>query len=66
MEEANPEDITQSLSFALLYTGRKRARDADTMMADIVAKRLVEHLQRSGFVIMKRAPGPAPTTPVIR
>jgi hypothetical protein len=66
MEEANPEDITQSLSFALLYTGRKRARDADTMMADIVAKRLVEHLQRSGFVIMKRAPRPAPTTPVIR
>ena len=66
MEEANPEDITQSLSFALLYTGRKRARDADTMMADIVAKRLVEHLQRSGFVIMKRPPGPAPTTPVIR
>jgi hypothetical protein len=66
MEEANPEDVTQSLSFALLYTGRKRARDADTMMADIVAKRLVEHLQRSGFVIMKRPPGPAPTTPVIR
>ena len=66
MEEANPEDIAQSLSFALLYTGRKRARDADTMMADIVAKRLVEHLQRSGFVIMKRPPGPGPTSPVFR
>ena len=27
------------------------------MMAAIVAKRLVEHLQRSGFVVMKRPPG---------
>jgi hypothetical protein len=66
MEEASPDDVAQSLAFALLYTGRKRARDADTMMADIVAKRLVEHLQRSGFVITKLPPGPGPTTPVIR
>lgn len=66
MQEANPEDVAQSLSFALLYTGRKRARDADAMMADIVAKRLVEHLQRCGFVIMKRPPGPGPTTPIVR
>jgi hypothetical protein len=25
-------------------------------MAEIVAKRLVEHLERSGLVVMKRAP----------
>jgi hypothetical protein len=25
-------------------------------MADIVAKRLVEHLERSGFVVMKKPP----------
>ena len=53
MEEASPEDVGQSLAFALLYSGRKRARDSETMMADIVAKRLVEHLNRSGFVVMK-------------
>jgi hypothetical protein len=29
-------------------------------MAEIVAKRLVEHLQRSGFVVMKRPPEMAP------
>ena len=63
MEEANPDDIAQTLAFALLYSGRKRARDSETMMADIVAKRLVEHLNRSGFVVMRRPPGPPPTTP---
>jgi hypothetical protein len=26
------------------------------MMAEIVAKRLVEHLERSGFVVMKKPP----------
>jgi hypothetical protein len=65
MEEASPKDVAQSLSFALLFNGRKRARDADTMMADIVAKRLVEHLQRSGYVIMKRPRGPGHSTPPI-
>jgi hypothetical protein len=33
------------------------------MMAAIVAKRLAQHLERSGFVLMKRPPlsGSAPT-----
>jgi hypothetical protein len=31
-----------------------RVRDADEIMSEIVARRLVEHLERSGFVIMKR------------
>ncbi|HXA22065.1 MAG TPA: hypothetical protein VNW90_07170 [Acetobacteraceae bacterium] len=35
-------------------------------MADIVAKRLVKLQQRSGFVILKRAPGPEPMTRPIR
>ncbi len=34
---------------------RKRVRNADEIMAEIVAKRLAEHLQH-GFVVMKRAP----------
>jgi hypothetical protein len=44
------------LAFALRYSGRKRVNDAGEMMASIVAKRLVEHLDRSGFVIMKEPP----------
>ena len=42
------------LPIALRYQGRKRVHNADEIMAEIVAKRLVEHLERGGFVIMKR------------
>ena len=50
------EDLADALAFALRYSGRKRVNDAGEMMARIVAARLVEHLERSGFVIMKRPP----------
>jgi hypothetical protein len=33
-----------------------RKHDAADIMAAIVAKRLVEHLERSGFVVMKLPP----------
>jgi hypothetical protein len=44
------------------FDGRKRKHDAAEMMAQIVAKRLVEHLERPGFVVMKKPPigGSAP------
>ena len=53
---ATRDELTQSLSFALRYNGRKRARDADETMARITAERLVGHLERSGYVVMC-APG---------
>jgi hypothetical protein len=56
---AKPEDLSEALAFALLYSGRKQIHDGSEMMADMVAKRLVEHLERSGFVIMKRLPSRA-------
>jgi hypothetical protein len=40
----------------LRFQGRKRVHNADELMSAIVAKRLVEHLERSGFVVMKRPP----------
>ena len=39
--------------FALRFEGRKRVHDAGEIISGIVAKRLVEHLERSGFVVMK-------------
>lgn len=59
---ATPEDLADALAFALRFDGRKRKHDAAEMMARIVAKRLVEHLERSGFVVMKKPPiaGSAP------
>ncbi len=54
---ADPNDIADTLAFALRRSGRKRVYDADEMMAAIAAKRLVEALERSGFVVMKKPPG---------
>lgn len=58
---ADLDDVQQSLAFALRFQGRKRIHSADEAMARIIAERLVEHLRRSGFVIMKRPAGAWPT-----
>ena len=49
-----PSDVADALAFALRFQGRRRVHNADEIMAEIVAKRLVEHLERAGFVVMKR------------
>jgi hypothetical protein len=51
-----------ALSFALRYRGRKRVFDADDVIAQITAERLVQHLEASGFVVMKKSAAPPPTT----
>ena len=53
---ATPAEIADAIAFALRYSGRKRVHDSGEMMAAIVANRLVEHLERSGFVVLKRPP----------
>jgi hypothetical protein len=62
LRPATPDEIATALSFALRYRGRKRVFDADDAMARITADRLVRHLEASGFVVMKKPPGEAPTT----
>ena len=52
----DPRDLAESLAFAVRYRGRRRVHNADETIAEIVAKRLVEHLERAGFVVMQRAP----------
>ena len=59
---AQPDEIADALAFALQYEGRRRVRHADTLMARITAERLVRHLKRSGFVLMKAPSAAAPTT----
>ena len=56
LSPAAAEDVADALAFALRFQGRKRVHNADEIMAEIVAKRLVEHLERSGFVVMKMPP----------
>jgi hypothetical protein len=54
--EANPTDLAGALAYALRYQGRKRVHNANEIIAEIVARRLVEHLERSGFVVLRRPP----------
>ena len=44
---AHPSDLASALAFALRYQGRKRVHNADEIMAEIVARRLVEQLERA-------------------
>jgi hypothetical protein len=53
LRPATGDEIAAALSFALRYQGRKRVFDADDVMAQITAERLVQHLEASGFVVMK-------------
>jgi hypothetical protein len=62
LRPATADEIAEALSFALRYQGRKRVNHADDMMARITAERLVQHLEASGFVLMKGPPRMAPTT----
>jgi hypothetical protein len=63
LQSATAADVAEALSFALRYDGRKRVHHADEMMARITAERLVEHLTRSGFVLMKAPAGPLHSAP---
>ena len=54
LRPADPADLAAARAFALRFAGRKRTHSADENMAEIVAKRLVEHLQRAGFAVTKR------------
>jgi hypothetical protein len=56
LRPATRDELTQSLSFALRFNGRKRVHDADEAMARITDERLVEHLERSGYVVMCKPP----------
>jgi hypothetical protein len=62
LRPADPSDLVEALSFALRYDGRKRVHHADALMGRIVAERLVQHLERAGFVVMKKTGGEAPST----
>jgi hypothetical protein len=62
LHPASAWEMEESLSYALRFDGRKRIRHADDAMARITAERLVQHLERSGFVLMKKPSRGAPST----
>ena len=62
LRPATAREIEESLSFALRYAGRRRVHHADEIMARITAERLVQHLEKSGYVLMRRPDAAAPST----
>jgi hypothetical protein len=60
-----PADIAESISHALLFSGRKRIHESDRLTASIAADRIVRHLENCGYVLMKKPPltGSAPLNP---
>ena len=63
LSPVSPNDLADALAFALRFSGRKCVHNGDEFMAQIVAKRLVEHLERSGFVVMRKPPAVRASTP---
>src|SRR5271166_994991 len=45
-----------AIAFALRFEGRRRVHQADEYMAAIAAERVVRHLERAGFVVMRKRP----------
>lgn len=66
LRPATEDELAETLAFALRYGGRKRVHQGDGIMARIVAGRLIEHLARSGFVVMKKPPAPMHAAPPYR
>ena len=62
LRPATAQEIEETLSFALRYKGRKRTDIAGPAVAQIAAEHLRRCLEESGFVVMKRPDGKAPTT----
>ena len=56
------QEVREALAFALRYDNRgKASRAYQNPAADAAAEHLVEALERSGFVVMRKAPAPAHT-----
>lgn len=60
LRTATPDELAETLAFALQYDGRRRVHHAEDMMARITADRLVAHLEAAGFVVMRKPPAGAP------
>lgn len=60
LRPATPEEVAEALSFALRFKGRRPFPQANTLMAEITAAHLVEHLKRCGLYVMKGPDALAP------
>ena len=59
---ADPDDLCSALAHALTFDGRRAFRTSGEMMARITAEHLARHLERCGFVVLRRPPGAGHST----
>jgi hypothetical protein len=53
-----PQELIDALSYALRYNEQgKPRRSGGEMVASLAAEHVTDHLQRAGFVLLRRAPG---------
>src|SRR5690348_8265092 len=52
---ADPRDVVTALSLGLTAKPARAQHQAAETMAKIVAERIAEHLDRSGFVVMRKS-----------
>jgi hypothetical protein len=53
---ADPRDLVISIAMALTSDSRLAKAQAAEAMANVVAERIVERLERDGFIISRRPP----------
>jgi hypothetical protein len=52
---ADSSDLAEAIAFSLRFEGQRRVNQADEYMAAIAAS-IVRHLERAGFLILKKPP----------
>jgi hypothetical protein len=62
LRPADSVELVDTLAYVFRYDGKKRVHHADNVMARITAEYLIRHLERAGFVLMRKAPGAASMT----
>jgi len=61
LRPASRQEAAEALSFALRFKGRRPFPQSNTLMAEITAEHLLEHLERCGFRLMKVPDAVAPS-----
>lgn len=57
------DELIQALAHGLRYEGRRRTQYADELMARAAAEKILDHLARSNFVVVRGPGAPAHTGP---
>lgn len=64
LRPADRPTLLHTLAFALKHDRKSARAERDGLIARIVAEHLLEHLERSNYVVMQKPPVRAPSIPL--